>query len=86
MLLLKFIRMIDQLFQTRIRKPRKPREMKNAITKEIVEENDSSDENKKPKPKADKVSFKRETNFLDFINLYEINISISPFFAHNCSR
>lgn len=35
--------------------------MKTAITKEIVEDNDSSgDENKKSKSKIDKVSFKSE--------------------------
>jgi hypothetical protein len=40
-----------------LRKPRKPKE---AITKEIVEDNDSSgDENKKSKSKADKVSLRR---------------------------
>lgn len=50
------------LFQTRARKPRKPKELK-VITKEIVEENDSSgDENKKPKPKVDKVRSKCEIN------------------------
>jgi len=43
-----------------MRKPRKPKEVK-AITKEIVEDNDSSgDENKKSKSKIDKVSFKSE--------------------------
>ncbi|KAK0173779.1 hypothetical protein PV328_006926 [Microctonus aethiopoides] len=46
---------------TRMRKPRKPKEIKTAITKEIVEENDSSgDENKKPKVKVDKVPIKKE--------------------------
>lgn len=40
--------------------------MKNAITKEIVEENDSSDENKKLKPKTDKVSFNKEIKFPTF--------------------
>ncbi|XP_012220064.1 chromodomain-helicase-DNA-binding protein 1 isoform X2 [Linepithema humile] len=43
---------------TRLRKPRKPKE---AITKEIVEDNDSSgDENKKSKSKADKSAMKKE--------------------------
>ncbi|XP_032673674.1 chromodomain-helicase-DNA-binding protein 1 isoform X3 [Odontomachus brunneus] len=45
---------------TRARKPRKPKEMK-VITKEIVEDNDSSgDENKKLKPKVDKPTVKKE--------------------------
>lgn len=44
-----------------MRKPRKPKEMKTAITKEIIEDNDSSgDENKKSKSKIDKVSLKRD--------------------------
>lgn len=44
-----------------MRKPRKPKEMKMAITKEIIEDNDSSgDENKKSKSKIDKVSLKRD--------------------------
>ncbi|XP_066591256.1 chromodomain-helicase-DNA-binding protein 1 isoform X2 [Prorops nasuta] len=43
------------------RKPRKPKEVKTAITKEIIEENDSSgDENKKPKIKVEKVVIKKE--------------------------
>lgn len=50
------------LFQTRTRKPRKPKETK-VMTKEIIEENDSSgDENKKTKPKVDKVRSKRDIN------------------------
>ncbi|XP_014471467.1 PREDICTED: chromodomain-helicase-DNA-binding protein 1 isoform X3 [Dinoponera quadriceps] len=45
---------------TRARKPRKPKEMK-IMTKEIVEDNDSSgDENKKPKPKVDKPTVRKE--------------------------
>ncbi|KAL6265265.1 hypothetical protein P5V15_002045 [Pogonomyrmex californicus] len=44
----------------RIRKPRKPKE-KTAITKEIVEDNDSSgDENKKSKSRVDKSAAKKE--------------------------
>lgn len=44
-----------------MRKPRKPKEMKTAITKEIVEDNDTSgDETKKSKSKNDKVSLKKE--------------------------
>lgn len=44
-----------------MRKPRKTKEMKTAITKEIVEDNDSSgDENKKSKSRIDKVNFKNE--------------------------
>lgn len=44
-----------------MRKPRKPKEIKTAITKEIIEDNDSSgDENKKSKSKIDKVSLKRD--------------------------
>lgn len=44
-------------FQTRTRKPRKPKEVKTAITKEIIEENESSgEESKKLKTKVDKVS------------------------------
>ncbi|KAG7198230.1 hypothetical protein KM043_005637 [Ampulex compressa] len=40
---------------TRTRKPRKPKEVKTAITKEIIEDNDSSgDENSKTKPKVEK--------------------------------
>ncbi|XP_029169357.1 chromodomain-helicase-DNA-binding protein 1 isoform X7 [Nylanderia fulva] len=50
-----------QLFQTRIRKPRKPKEIKTAITKEIVEDNDTSgDETKKSKSKNDKSGIKKE--------------------------
>ncbi|XP_012264191.2 chromodomain-helicase-DNA-binding protein 1 isoform X1 [Athalia rosae] len=46
---------------TRTRKPRKPKESKAIITKEIVEENDSSgDENKKAKLKVDKQPIKKE--------------------------
>ncbi|XP_046601523.1 chromodomain-helicase-DNA-binding protein 1 isoform X1 [Neodiprion lecontei] len=46
---------------TRTRKPRKPKEVKTVITKEIVEENDSSgDENKKLKLKLDKQPVKKE--------------------------
>lgn len=44
-----------------MRKPRKTKETKAAITKEIVEDNDSSgDENKKSKSRIDKVSFKNK--------------------------
>ncbi|XP_011308420.1 chromodomain-helicase-DNA-binding protein 1 isoform X2 [Fopius arisanus] len=47
--------MDSKLGVTRTRKPRKPKEPKVALTKEIVEDNDSSgDENKKPKSKVDK--------------------------------
>lgn len=43
-----------------MRKPRRVKDTKTAITKEIIEENDSSaDENKKAKSKMDKVSFKQ---------------------------
>ncbi|RLU23404.1 hypothetical protein DMN91_003608 [Ooceraea biroi] len=45
---------------TRMRKPRKPKEMKTAITKEIVEDDSSGDENKKPKSKVDKSAIKKE--------------------------
>lgn len=46
---------------TRTRKPRKPKDTKIAITKEIIEDNDSSgDENKKPKPKIEKQTLKKE--------------------------
>jgi len=42
-----------------MRKPRKPKEVKTAITKEIIEDNDSSgDENKKSKSKVDRVRFR----------------------------
>jgi len=47
-----------------MRKPRKPKEIKTVITKEIIEDNDSSgDENKKSKSKIDRVSFKQKINF-----------------------
>ncbi|CAD1468457.1 unnamed protein product, partial [Heterotrigona itama] len=42
------------------RKPRKPKETKTAITKEIVEENDSSTEESKSKSKIEKPSMKKE--------------------------
>ncbi|XP_054000743.1 chromodomain-helicase-DNA-binding protein 1 isoform X3 [Hylaeus anthracinus] len=46
---------------TKTRKPRKPKEVKTAITKEIIEENDSSgDENSKSKPKVEKPLVKKE--------------------------
>ncbi|XP_033342117.2 chromodomain-helicase-DNA-binding protein 1 isoform X1 [Megalopta genalis] len=46
---------------TKTRKPRKPKEVKSAITKEIVEENDSSgDENNKTKSKVEKPPVKKE--------------------------
>ncbi|XP_076641025.1 chromodomain-helicase-DNA-binding protein 1 isoform X4 [Halictus rubicundus] len=46
---------------TKTRKPRKPKEIKSAITKEIVEENDSSgDESSKAKSKAEKPPVKKE--------------------------
>lgn len=58
-----------------MRKPRKTKEMKAAITKEIVEDNDSSgDENKKSKSRIDKVSFKNETLSFRFVNLYELYV------------
>lgn len=55
-----------------MRKPRKPKEIKTAITKEIVEDNDTSgDETKKSKSKNDKVSFQKEKlvflYFVEFI-------------------
>ncbi|XP_024942865.1 chromodomain-helicase-DNA-binding protein 1 isoform X3 [Cephus cinctus] len=50
---------------TRTRKPRKPKEVKTAITKEIIEDNDSSgDESKKSKPKVDKQLVKKEEEFV----------------------
>lgn len=45
---------------TRVRKPRKPKEVKTAITKEIIEDDSSADENKKPKPKVEKQPVKKE--------------------------
>ncbi|XP_076276684.1 chromodomain-helicase-DNA-binding protein 1 isoform X4 [Lasioglossum baleicum] len=46
---------------TKTRKPRKPKEIKSAITKEIVEENDSSgDESSKAKSKIEKPPVKKE--------------------------
>ncbi|XP_036148623.1 chromodomain-helicase-DNA-binding protein 1 isoform X3 [Monomorium pharaonis] len=49
----------------RMRKPRKPKEMKAAITKEIVEDNDSSgDENKKSKSRIDKSAVKKEEDLV----------------------
>ncbi|XP_078049709.1 chromodomain-helicase-DNA-binding protein 1 isoform X3 [Augochlora pura] len=46
---------------TKTRKPRKPKEVKSAITKEIVEENDSSgDESNKAKSKMEKPPVKKE--------------------------
>jgi len=55
-----------------MRKPRKPKETKTAITKEIIEDNDSSgDENKKSKSRTDKVNFKNKKLTLYFMNLYE---------------
>lgn len=52
-----------------MRKPRKPKEIKTAITKEIVEDNDTSgDETKKSKSKNDKVSFQKgKLVFLYFV-------------------
>ncbi|XP_070171806.1 chromodomain-helicase-DNA-binding protein 1 isoform X3 [Polyergus mexicanus] len=50
---------------TRMRKPRKPKEMKTAITKEIVEDNDTSgDETKKSKSKNDKSGVKKEEDIV----------------------
>lgn len=50
-----------------MRKPRKPKELK-VITKEIVEDNDSSgDENKKPKPKVDKVCEMKRITFYKLV-------------------
>ncbi|XP_018355978.1 PREDICTED: chromodomain-helicase-DNA-binding protein 1 isoform X2 [Trachymyrmex septentrionalis] len=55
-----FLLQLETEYKTRMRKPRKPKEVK-AITKEIVEDNDSSgDENKKSKSKIDKSSVKKE--------------------------
>ncbi|XP_043280167.1 chromodomain-helicase-DNA-binding protein 1 isoform X2 [Venturia canescens] len=47
---------------TRMRKPRKPKEIKSAITKEIIVEEDSSggDESKKPKAKLEKPPVRKE--------------------------
>ncbi|CAK9826197.1 Chromodomain-helicase-DNA-binding protein 1 [Anthophora retusa] len=48
-------------FKTKARKPRKPKEVKTAITKEIIEENDSSgEESNKSKSKVDKPPIKKE--------------------------
>ncbi|XP_076676653.1 chromodomain-helicase-DNA-binding protein 1 isoform X2 [Andrena cerasifolii] len=45
----------------KVRKPRKPKEVKTAITKEIIEENDSSgDESGKTKTKVEKLPIKKE--------------------------
>ena len=54
--------------QTRARKPRKTKDITKAITKEIVEDNDSSaDENKKPKPKIDKVNFYNVISLIEYL-------------------
>ncbi|KOX73790.1 Chromodomain-helicase-DNA-binding protein 1 [Melipona quadrifasciata] len=48
-------------FKIKARKPRKPKETKTAITKEIIEENDSSaEESNKSKSKIEKPSMKKE--------------------------
>ncbi|XP_011692493.1 PREDICTED: chromodomain-helicase-DNA-binding protein 1 isoform X2 [Wasmannia auropunctata] len=58
-----FLLQLETEYQTRMRKPRKPKEMKTAITKEIVEDNDSSgDENKKSKSRIDKAVKKEDEN------------------------
>ncbi|XP_043686064.1 chromodomain-helicase-DNA-binding protein 1 isoform X2 [Vespula pensylvanica] len=50
---------------TRARKPRKPKEVKTAITKEIIEENESSgEESKKLKTKIDKILIKKEEDVI----------------------
>ncbi|TGZ51023.1 Chromodomain-helicase-DNA-binding protein 1 [Temnothorax longispinosus] len=56
-----FLLQLETEYKTRIRKPRKTKETKTAITKEIVEDNDSSgDENKKSKSRIDKSAVKKE--------------------------
>lgn len=51
----------SKLGVTKARKPRKPKEVKSAITKEIIEENDSSgEESSKSKNKLDKPLIKKE--------------------------
>ncbi|XP_012135150.1 chromodomain-helicase-DNA-binding protein 1 isoform X4 [Megachile rotundata] len=51
----------SKLGVTKARKPRKPKEVKSAITKEIIEENDSSgEESSKSKNKLDKPLVKKE--------------------------
>ncbi|XP_050480043.1 chromodomain-helicase-DNA-binding protein 1 isoform X1 [Bombus huntii] len=51
----------SKLGVTKARKPRKPKETKTAITKEIIEENDSSgEESNKSKSKVEKPSTKKE--------------------------
>lgn len=64
-----------------MRKPRKTKEMKTAITKEIVEDNDTSgDETKKSKSKNDKVSLKKK-RFLYFESLHNNYIFIYVYFT-----
>ncbi|XP_070517444.1 chromodomain-helicase-DNA-binding protein 1 isoform X3 [Cardiocondyla obscurior] len=56
-----FFLQLETECKARIRKPRKTKEMKTAITKEIVEDNESSgDENKKSKSRIDKSMLKRD--------------------------
>ncbi|XP_076760989.1 chromodomain-helicase-DNA-binding protein 1 isoform X3 [Xylocopa sonorina] len=50
----------SKLGVTKARKPRKPKEVKNVITKEIIEENDSSGEESKSKLKVEKPPVKKE--------------------------
>lgn len=65
-----------------MRKPRKPKETKTAITKEIGEDKDiSGDETKKSKYKNDKVSFKKEISFLYFVNLHNAHIFICVYYS-----
>ncbi|XP_068971299.1 chromodomain-helicase-DNA-binding protein 1 isoform X1 [Bombus flavifrons] len=55
----------SKLGVTKARKPRKPKETKTAITKEIIEENDSSgEESNKSKSKVEKPSTKKEEEII----------------------